>query len=578
MNRLWVWLIAMVAAIGCSKADLPMTPDPVTTLTVTAITADGDSIDSADVFIDGSMAGHTPFNAQDIQPGLHALRVSRSGFLAYTDRLVIDEGRVYAVEAVLEPLPPGEGQLVVSVNRDSVLVQILDANDELVTESFERAFALSLPPGNYTVLGKKNEEIMAEKEVEIITAQTSVVVLDLRDEPGEPPSLSFSILEDTVQVGEAFNLEWQSDGAQVIIDQGIGVRGPTGSEKVVCQTTGMKIFTATAYSVDDLTTQRKDTIHIAPKSEMPPGLSFDVAQDTVDFGEPALLMWESDGLEVVIDRGVGSRGPQGSEEVNFTNPGKKVFTATAYGAESLFTVKKDSVFVREQQMPPHPVVMLSATRRVTVNEPATISWMSKNADHIVIDYVEHPELTGSQVVVFSSPGIRIVTATAFNRTGYISASDTIEVVEPEVNPVDDILLAADVNVRADKGEDDMKHLKAATFEVTTAGKYRLLAEVWYNSGDSQLNESYYLDISDENSVSLPRDPNAGVYKVVPDEPGEPHTSTRDSGTFKLSEGRHDINVFHYALIAEQYPQFINDEIDGPESVKILGFKLVYVGD
>jgi len=222
--------------------------------------------------------------------------------------------------------------------------------------------------------------------------------------------------------------------------------------------------------------------------------------------------------------------------------------------------------------------MLSTTRLVTVGNPATISWQSQNADYVVVDYVNNAAPVGNVETIFTSAGIRIVTATAFNQSGYVSATDTIEVVEPVVFSVDDILLSAQVTVRADKGESGAVASNVASFDVETAGRYRVFAEVWYNSGDNQRNESYYLDITDAfGSTALPRDGNAGNNRVVADDPGAPHTLTQDSGIFKLDAGTHSLNVYHYTRIAPMYPQFLNGPINGPESVKILGFKLVYLG-
>jgi PKD repeat protein len=197
----------------------------------------------------------------------------------------------------------------------------------------------------------------------------------------------------------------------------------------------------------------------------------------------------------------------------------------------------------------------------------------------VVDYVSNPQSEGSQEITFTTPGIRIVTATAFNRAGYVSASDTINVVEPDVVAVEDILILGESGVRADKGEAGMEMKNAAVFEVQTAGRYRLLAEVWYNSGDEQRNESFYLQIRDAaNTIKLPQNPNAGVNRVVEDEAGDPHTSTRGCGFFQLGTGSHAIDLYHYAKISALYPEFLNGPIDGPESVKILGYKLVYLGN
>ncbi len=825
---------AMVAlalfATACSKADPPLGPtaNSPTRLTVTAIDEQGHAVDSAEVFFDGTQVGSTPYSAENIEPGLHSVRVSREGFRVFTNQLVAIQGQRYAVEALLTQIAPSEGQLVVSVSTDSVRVLVRKNVTDVVIDTFDRVSAHLLPPGMYTVSGEKAGYPTVEETVEIFASQTTTVFLQLQT-PQTPPTLDFAIAEDTVRVGQAINLDWQSNGVRVIIDQGIGVRGPNGSERVVCSTPGRKIFTATAFSAqnvptakkdtvyvlsedvqpptltfaisrdtvdvgatfeltwesnghqviidqgvgtrgpsgservacdtpglkvytataygaENLTTQKRDTVYVRAKAGTPPALSFavtqdtievgeqaelkwqsnathviidqgigtrgpngrelvtcatagwkvftataygennlttersdslfvrqrvlvpptlhfeilqdtvklgeaidlawlsngkrviidqgvgvrapqgnekvvcpapglkiftatafgdgslttvrkdtvfilaesaepptltfDVVKDTVELGQPAVVNWSSDGQQVFIDQGIGSRGPVGTEEVTFQSLGMKIFTATAFGDANLRTTRRDSIYVKEAPLPPNPLIMLSTTRLVTVNTPATITWHSQNADYVVVDHVNNAGRAGSVEVTFSSPGIRFITATAFNERGWSSATDTIEVVEPVVDPpVDDILVSASVSVRADRGLDGMVQRAAGIFDAPKDGRYRLEAEVWYNSGDAQRNESYYADIEDGiGDTKHPIDRNAGNNRVVPDDPGEPHTRTRGSGIFRLNEGAHMINVYHYALIASTYPRFLNGQISGAESVKIIGFRLVYLGE
>ena len=143
-----------------------------------------------------------------------------------------------------------------------------------------------------------------------------------------------------------------------------------------------------------------------------------------------------------------------------------------------------------------------------------------------------------------------------------------------VEPVAPITLSVESVVLADRGESGYSDLHVAAFDIKTPGEYRIDTTVWYNSGDEQKNESFYLELQDNRGDKLdPLNPNAGVYKIVPDEPGEPHTALRDSGTFALSQGKYIINIYHYAKIASQFPQFINGSINGPESVHIKGFTI-----
>ncbi len=573
------WILMALVAFGCSKADLPMTPASPTTLQVIAVDKDGILIDSARVFVDGVVVGSTPFKVQDVQPGLHALRVTRKGFRIFSEQLLVEDGEKYTIEALMTALPASQGQLLVTVNLDSALVRVVDASGVLVVETRERTSVHALLPGHYFVSGARNGSNKVEMEVDIQESQTSNIYIEFDVPAGVAPALAFNVAQDTVLLGETIDLSWHTDGIQVIIDQGVGVRGPSGTDILLSSTTGLKVFTATAYGADNLTTQLMDSVYVTALRAIAPSLEFSVLQDSIEFGEAVSIEWRSNGYQVVIDQGVGSRGPEGSEEILFANPGKKVFVATAYGDDNMRSVRTDSVYVKEAPLPENPVLMLSTTRLVTAGHPATITWQSQNSEYVVVDYVDNAGQAGSVKTTFWTPGIRIVTATAFNQRGYVSATDTIEVVEPEVESIDDILVAAESSVRADKGDAGYSDAGIVTFEVESSGRYRVLAEVWYNSGDSQLNESYYLTISDAAaSVVLPRDGNAGNNKVVVDDPGEPHTATRESGVFKLGTGVYSINVYHYGKISPMYPQFLNGPLDGPESVKILGFKLVHIGD
>ncbi len=120
-----------------------------------------------------------------------------------------------------------------------------------------------------------------------------------------------------------------------------------------------------------------------------------------------------------------------------------------------------------------------------------------------------------------------------------------------------------------------ERLNAATVNVSTAGNYEVEAYVWYNSGDEQKNESYFLVVKNANgNKSYPLDANAGKYKVIADDPGDPHGATRKSGVFYFDQGINTIELHHYIQIASQYPAYVvAGPITGPESVKIKSLKI-----
>lgn len=145
--------------------------------------------------------------------------------------------------------------------------------------------------------------------------------------------------------------------------------------------------------------------------------------------------------------------------------------------------------------------------------------------------------------------------------------------------VDDIEINGSTVVRADRGQSGYTDKSAGTVRIAVPGLYKIESLVWYDSGDRQKNESLYLELRDENGdVLLPENPNAGVHKVVPDDPGPEHTVYRDSGTFRLSAQGYQIDVHHYAKISREFPQFLNGNISGAESAHVRGFKLIFVGE
>lgn len=115
---------------------------------------------------------------------------------------------------------------------------------------------------------------------------------------------------------------------------------------------------------------------------------------------------------------------------------------------------------------------------------------------------------------------------------------------------------------------------AAIIDVPAAGYYRVFAEVFYNSGDRQKNESYYIEIRNaDGRISRPHDPNAGDYRVVPDVATNQDLNLRDSGLFYFSAGRNEIILNHYAKIADEYPQFLNGDFAEVESLHLYAFIL-----
>lgn len=143
--------------------------------------------------------------------------------------------------------------------------------------------------------------------------------------------------------------------------------------------------------------------------------------------------------------------------------------------------------------------------------------------------------------------------------------------------VEDIEINGIANVRADRGQSGYTSKSAGSVKISVPGLYKVESLVWYDSGDEQKNESLYLELRDENGrIILPENPNAGVHKVVPDDPGHEHTTYRDSGTFRLSAQNYNIDVYHYAKISREFPHLLNGNMTGAESAHVRGFKLKFI--
>ena len=204
------------------------------------------------------------------------------------------------------------------------------------------------------------------------------------------------------------------------------------------------------------------------------------------------MSWQSNGTQVVIDQGIGVRGPSGNEEIYFENPGWKIFTAIAYGDNQTTTTKKDSVFVNEPQQPELPIIWLAVIDSVEVGNPALIEWHSQNAERVDVDYVQLPGLNGKAEVIFYSEGTRIITATAYNQAGQVTVVDTLEVVTRDIEEqVQPIYISSMAKVAAIHPTVPQVIENAGQAQVLHEGYYRITAAVWYNSGDYQKNESCF---------------------------------------------------------------------------------------
>lgn len=586
---LFLILIFQVLNWGCSKAPFPTEGNSGDTkiteapgkIIISATNYAGEAIDSALVFWNTRQIGYTPLTNDQIPVGTYALRIQKAGFEIYSESIAIEDNRPVFVEALLKKMALNKGQLLITVDQDSAISILANSQNGVVDLFYSREKTFVLDPGGYFLKTEKPGYRMVYVALEV--KADSVIIKNVRLEKMDNPELPEIALAvpDSGLVNEPILISWESNKAEKIDIDYIQNPGLSGKREITFGSPGMRYIRAIARNKSG-TTSIVDSVFIY-EPENPPGvapdLEFSIYQDSVEYEQPVVVSWKSNGYQVIIDQGIGIRGPSGTEEVVFLNPGLKTFTAVAYGNNGLITIKKDNVLIKDPDKPKMPIVALAMVDSVQVGLPFSIEWHSQNANQVDVDYVQNPGLNGKAEIIFQSAGRRIISATAYNQEGQATVKDTVEVVSrPPVQPqVAPIIITANAKVGAihQKLSRVITNIGPAT--ITQEGYYRVSATVWYNSGDDQKNESFFIVMSDEfNRKIYPKDANAGIYKVVPDDPGAPHTAVRDAGLFYLSCGQAAIDLHHYYTISNQYPQFI---VDGPindaESIEVISFKLEY---
>ena len=137
----------------------------------------------------------------------------------------------------------------------------------------------------------------------------------------------------------------------------------------------------------------------------------------------------------------------------------------------------------------------------------------------------------------------------------------------------------------DRGPEQLVNRLPVPVNVATPGHYRINGFILYNSGNHQLNESFYFTLEDAaGNEIVPVDPNAKPhpYKVVPDDSVDgKHIAWRDGGVFYIPQANTDYTLIinHYARIWDDVPYFINPRLyeatgRNAESLNIQKYQLV----
>jgi len=386
------------------------------------------------------------------------------------------------------------------------------------------------------------------------------------------PGLIFNATQDSVIVGESCHLEWLSTNSTgVNINHEIGIQNPTGEIEFKINNSGIIIFTCTAFNSDELIT-KSDTVVAYFNLIRPifPSLSAEIIEDSVVVGDSYTLKWYSDGINVFI-KSIGQQQPNGSLKLNAYNIATLKFDFIATSSTGHVTTSSDSIIIIPRKfIIPNLNVKINKDS-INLGETFILEWYS-DASKIVIDngIGERNAPNGQEILSINDinrVGWNTYNITGFSETGHSNNQSDSVYVKP--TPNDQVFeFINNISIKEDESI-----LNALTFNISQKGKYKVLFEVWYNSGDSQKNESFYINVSDQ----FPIDPNAGIYKVIQDMPGKYVGMSRDCGTFLFDVGQYNLNIYHYSLISQIYPQYLNGKID-VDSVKITAITIVYINE
>ncbi|MBN2089342.1 PEGA domain-containing protein [candidate division KSB1 bacterium] len=574
--------ILLLGVIGCSKAPLPTEttdkPDIIepSKLYITAMQEDSEPINEAKIYLNGNYIGVTPLEHQFEQEGICAIRIQKEHFLVHSQSVEIMLAKSVYVEAVLHRIPENKGQLLITVDQDSSEIQVNDLGGVMIHQRLGKETAVVLTSSGYFINILKKGFQPLTRATKVI--EDSVTIENLQLIPlsiAQSPQISIEV-PDSVMVNHPVLVKWQSENATRVDIDYIDNPGLNGKREIIFTTAGKRIINATAYN-NSTSTSAADTVVVyspAPVNPVLPTLTFSVTPKVVNAGEPVNVQWQTDGTQVIIDQGIGIRGREGNDEKIFSTPGMKIFTAIAYSKEGLTRTAKDSVYVK-RVVGQLPEITLQVIDSALVNDPIQLIWQSINAQRVDIDYLGSVGLNGKSEIHFDTPGKRIITATAYNANGQKSVQDTV-IIYLKTDPIH---VACGYKIGAFHPTIKPIEKNAAKIAINQPGRYKVVANVEYDSGDEQKNESFYLAIrNNDETVKWPFDPNVGQFKVVADDPGPAHTANREAGIFYFSSGMNTFELYHYVTISQQYPQFVvGSSITGAESLRILSFEIQYLG-
>jgi|GEM_PF-3072145 len=197
----------------------------------------------------------------------------------------------------------------------------------------------------------------------------------LRLSSGQGCMFSFSGNPLTISSGQSATLTWSTGGNSATLDNGIGVKPPSGSIQVSPTVTTTYTCQATG-TADSTPRSAQVTITVGQPA---PTATFSAAPTSVASGGSSTLTWTTtNATSVSIDNGIGSKPVNGNVTVNPTST--TTYTLTANGPGGSVTKNATVTVV------PAPTVSFSAfPSTITPGQSSQLTWSTSGASSVSID-------------------------------------------------------------------------------------------------------------------------------------------------------------------------------------------------
>jgi RHS repeat-associated protein/uncharacterized repeat protein (TIGR01451 family) len=307
------------------------------------------------------------------------------------------------ISAEPEVIPPGGTSTLTWDSYDADHLEIDNGIGEVGPSG-----SLTIAPGETTTY-----TITATNRKGSSTAQAGVTVTPL-------VAASLHVEPSSILAGTDATLSWTTENADsAIIDNGIGPVAANGSMAVSPLETTVYTLTASGPAG---TVMAVATLHVRHPE---PEVTLAAAPLSILHGGEAVLSWQSLNADSAsLDQGIGPVPVTGSLTIHPEETTTYTITVTGPGGTASASVMVTVAY-------PHPTVSISADpATIRSGEPATLSWQSSHALHVVIDQGIGPvNPTGSIIVHPSETTTFTIMATGLNAT--VTDTATVTVIHPE---------------------------------------------------------------------------------------------------------------------------------------------------